>query len=341
MNYNHIKVPALSVIVAGERILALVKRGNMFSVIIFNKELKAKGEIALLNASKGFILGAEEDKLLLSIDDKLVLIEDGEQKTVLKSERSENFFWHVTMAENKVFVQEYGEAPTGIFTSEDLENWRRLIVNIDLDKHSKHFHNITYDFHRKWLIATLGDGCLTRVVFSEDLGNTWRPLYKGPWQFVPVVPLKDKIVFGMDSGIAKGGLGIYYPDENKWEFIFLRWKDKNVKHAQLCDLKFLDNGLWVASLGMPQAVMASKDLRLWCSLFVEGFNKEFNHNMLLSVREGVIACSTGKALLVFNEDGIENAFTLKPLMVEYKAYRDKLVGYGFLIKHNILDKVRR
>jgi hypothetical protein len=62
--------------------------------------------------------------------------------------------------------------------------------------------------------------------------------------------------------------------------------------------------------------------------------------MLLSVREGAIACSMGKTLLVFNESEIENVFTSKPVMVEYKAYWDKLIDYGFLIKHNILDKVR-
>jgi len=87
--------------------------------------------------------------------------------------------------------------------------------------------------------------------------------------------------------------------------------------------------------------MMSKDLRLWYPLFVKSFDKEFNHNMLLSVGEGIVACSTGKNLLISNEDDIENAFNLKPLMVEYKAYWDKLVGYGFLIKRNILDKVRR
>jgi len=338
MNYNCIKVPTLSVKVAGECTLALVKRDNTLSVVIFNKELKVESEIALLNASKGFILDASKGRLLLSIDDKLVLIEDGEQRMVLKSGRPENFFWHATRAENKVFVQEYGETPTGIFTSDDLANWRRLIVNIDLDKHSKHFHNVIYDPYRKWLIATLGDGCLTRVVFSEDLGNSWNPLCRGPWQFVPAVPLKDNIVFGMDSGIAKGGLGIYYPDEGKWEFIFLRWKYKNVKHAQFCDLKLLDKSLWVASLGTPCAIMASKDLRSWYPLFVESFNEGFNHNMLLSVGKGMIACSTGKILLIFNDEDIENALVSKPVMVEYKAYWDKLVGYGFLIKHNILDK---
>jgi hypothetical protein len=152
--------------------------------------------------------------------------------------------------------------------------------------------------------------------------------------------LKDIIVFGMDSGIAKGGVGIYYPDGDKWEFIFLKWKDKSVKHAQFCDLKFLSKGLWMASLGTPQAVMVSSDLRLWYPLFIESFNEEFNHNMLLSVGESIIACSSGKTLLIFNEDDIENAFNSKPLMVEYKALLDKLIGYGFLIKHNILDEVR-
>jgi hypothetical protein len=340
MNYNYVKTPALSIMVAGGCIFALVKRGTLLSVVMLDKERKAESEIASLNASKGLILGAEEDRLLLSIDDKLVLVEGGKQKTVLKSHRSGNFFWHATRAEGEVFVQEYGEAPTGIFASEDLIRWRDLVVNTNLDEHSKHFHYITYDPYRKWLIVTLGDGCLTRVVFSEDLGNSWNPLYRGPWQFVPVVPLKDKIVFGMDSGIAKGGLGIYYPDEDKWRFIFLRWKDGSVKHAQFCDLKLLDKGSWIASLGTPQVIMVSKDLRSWYPLFTEGLDEGFNYNMLLSIGEGAIACSTGKTLLVFNESEIENVFTSKPVMVEYKAYWDKLIGYGFLIKHSILDKVR-
>jgi hypothetical protein len=338
MIYNYTITPILNSVITEGYILALVKRDNMLSIVMFNKELTAKNKIIMLNGSKGFILDAKENKLLLSIDDKLILIEDGKQRTVLKSGRSENFFWHTTRVRNKVFVQEYGVSPTGIFVSEDLENWHKLVMNTDLDKCSKHFHYIIYDPFRKWLIITLGDGCLTRVVFSEDFGSSWRPLYKGSWQFVPIVPLEDKIVFGMDSGIAKGGLGIYYPDKDKWKFIFLRWKDKNVKHAQFCDLKFLSKDLWVASLGTPQAVMASKDLRLWYPLFIESSDKEFNHNMLLSTGEDTVVCSTGKNLLIFNEDEIENAFNLKPLMVEYKAYRDKLVGYGFLIKHNIFRR---
>lgn len=65
-----------------------------------------------------------------------------------------------------------------IFVSEDLENWRKLVT-------------------------------------KKDLGDSWRPLYNGSWQFVPIVSLEDKIVFGMGSGITKGGLGIYYPNEDE------------------------------------------------------------------------------------------------------------------------------
>jgi len=49
----------------------------------------------------------------------------------------------------------------------------------------------------------------------------------------------------------------------------------------------------------------------------------------------MIACSTGKILLILDKDEIERASALKPIMVEYKAYGDKLMGYGFVIKHNI------
>jgi hypothetical protein len=87
--------------------------------------------------------------------------------------------------------------------------------------------------------------------------------------------------------------------------------------------------------------VASKDLKLWYPLFIESFDEEFNHNMLLSIGKGMISCSTRKLCLFFDEGEIENAFNLKPLIVEYKAYWDRLIGYGFLIKHSILDKIRR
>jgi len=69
-----------------------VKGDNTLSIAVFNKELKAENEIDTLNGSKGFILDAKEDKLLLSIDNELILVKDGKQRTALKSKRSKNFF---------------------------------------------------------------------------------------------------------------------------------------------------------------------------------------------------------------------------------------------------------
>lgn len=113
------------------------------------------------------------------------------------------------------------------------------------------------------LLATLGDGCLTRVVYSENLGQSWKSLYKGAWQFVPIVPLKDEIVLGMDSGIARGGVGIYSPSREKWKFIFLKWCNRHVRFAQIADLRQLSNGVWIATLGAPQVILISENLKNW------------------------------------------------------------------------------
>jgi hypothetical protein len=331
---------ALSTVVVGDHVYALLRRGERLHLSVLNTDLEVVKTVWSSRGGIGFILKVERDRALVSLDDKLYLVKGGEAEAVLTANNPGNVFWHLAEAGGRVFVHEYGQPPCAIYSSKDLEEWEKVVVNLDIDKLSKHFHDIAFDPYRKRLIFTLGDGCLTRVAISEDLSSSWRPLYRGPWQFVPIMVLKDKIVFGMDSGIAKGGLGIYYPDEDKWRFIFLTWKDKNVRHAQFCDLKLLDKDLWVASLGTPYAILASKDLRFWYPLFIEGFDEGFNYNMLLSIGEGMIACSTGKLLLILKDEDIEGALTLNPIMVEYKAYWDKLIGYGFLIKHSILDKVR-
>jgi hypothetical protein len=328
---------AQSTAIVGDYIYVLLKEGGKTTLTVLNRDLGVVETVWGSRGDVGFILKAWGDETLVSLDDKLYLVKGGEADVVLVASKPGNVFWHLAEAEGRVFVHEYGLPPTPIYASKDLERWEKIVTNLDIDKRSKHFHYIAFDPYRKWLITALGDGCLTRVAVSEDLGSSWRPIYKGAWQFIPITVLKDRIICGMDSGIAKGGLGIYYVDEGKWEFVFLRWKDKKVKHAQFNDLKFLDKGLWVAALGAPQAVIVSQDLRLWYPLFIEGFDEAFNHNMLLSGGEDIIACSTGKALLVFNKDDIENAFISKPVMVEYKAYWDKFISCGFSIKHNILD----
>jgi hypothetical protein len=42
-----------------------------------------------------------------------------------------------------------------------------------------------------------------------------KPIYRGAWQFLPVAVLKDRILFGFDSGIARGDLGVYDSENEK------------------------------------------------------------------------------------------------------------------------------
>jgi hypothetical protein len=122
-------------------------------------------------------------------------------------------FWHAVKACGKFFVQEYGESLTGIYVSDDLGNFKLLISNTEIDPFSRHFHYIAFDEERRVLIAVLGDGNVVRVAISSDCGSSWRPLYRGPWQFVPVLVEEGRWVFGFDSGIARGGVAIYDVDE--------------------------------------------------------------------------------------------------------------------------------
>lgn len=330
-------VNSLSCFVDGRRILSLTRTNKSLELLSLHEGSETYWKMTSFKGFNGFILGSYGGKLMLSIDDKLVLIEGATHKVVLKSSKPENFFWHATKAKNSIFVHEYGESPTGIFKSENLENWRKVVENIDLDKRSKHFHYVKYDPYRDWLIATLGDGCLRRVIYSENLGKSWKPLYKGPWQFVPIEVSEDEIVFGMESGIAKGGIGIYYPDDERWTFRFLKWHSGNVRFAQMCDLKRLSNGLWIAALGTPQAIIASKDLETWYPIHVDGFDARFNYHMAISEGEEIVACTTGKSLLLFRKDEPKELDAkTRPVMLSYRAYLDRLKGLGFSFKHRIL-----
>jgi len=156
------------------------------------------------------------------------------------------------------FVQEYGESLTGIYISEDLRSFR----------------SIAFDGYRGLLIATLGDGNIVRVAVSSDHGLTWRPIYKDPWQFVPVLVDGGRWVFGFDSGIARGGVGIYDVEDEGWRFIFLRLGGH--PHAQFASLVRLGS-YYVGGLGLPTAIVISEDLRYWYPLYVDVSIPGYNH----------------------------------------------------------------
>jgi hypothetical protein len=62
----------------------------------------------------------------------------------------------------------YGEGLIGIYVSEDLEDFKLLASNRDIDSLSRHFHYIAFDEERDVLITTLDDGNIVRVIIFSD-----------------------------------------------------------------------------------------------------------------------------------------------------------------------------
>lgn len=327
------EIPALDVNVVGKRVIALVRKKGKLLLVSFDENLGDERVLEEFKGTDGFILEASEDSWLVAIDNELIFTEGRRKEVVLKTNSPQNFFWHSARGKDKIYVQEYGIPPTYIYVSNNYRDWKPLKNNLQIDKTSKHFHNVSYDQYRDWLIVTLGDGNWVRVCVFDEKHN-WRPLYKGPWQFLPVVPQESRIVFGMDSGIVKGGIGIYYLDEDDWDFTFLRWNNADIGFIQMSDLAYLDNGFWVAMLGSPQAIMASENLEKWYTVHIKGYEK-FNHHMRVSKGKRDVACSTGKNLYLLRKSELKNFTKKRPAIKYHDSYLNRLRGLGFCLKKKL------
>jgi len=293
-------------------------------------QLRGNGldEVLMLQGNPCLITWGSPEGLLVSSSNLLYLVSGGETKSVLRAKAS-NWFWHAIEACDGVFVQEYGEGSTGIYVSEDLENFKLLVSNRDIDPLSKHFHYIAFDEERKVLIATLGDGNIIRVAISTDCGSSWRPLYKGPWQFVPVLVERAKWIFGFDSGVARGGVAVYNVDEGEWAFMFLKASD--YRYAQFASITRFSN-YYIGCLGYPTAILASKDLLHWYPLHIDPTSTKYNPFVNAVTWKGKVVATTGKELLMFDSRDVEEAFRRKPLLAPYKAYLDRVKGALYVLK---------
>src|SRR5437016_12170974 len=155
---TRIPIDAVSLAWQGESLLVLEKKQDNLDLLIFSEDGDPKRKVSTFNGERGFILSAEESRVLLSIDSNLVLLQGGSQKIVAKASSPSNFFWHAATIKSDLYVQEYGKSPTGIWLVKD--EAKRLVTNLDLDIHSKHFHYIAKDSRRDRLVVTLGDGNL-------------------------------------------------------------------------------------------------------------------------------------------------------------------------------------
>ncbi len=281
-------------------------------------------DIISIRGSPCVLLWGRGDEFLVSAGNFLYLVFGNESRPVLRVGAG-NWLWHAAELGGFVFVQEYGEPPTGIYATEDFRRFERVVTNIDVDPKSRHFHYVASDAERNLLVATLGDGNLVRAVVSRDFGRTWRPIYRGPWQFVPVLVERERWVFGFDSGIARGGVGIYHPEEGRWEFIFLKSPHRYAQFASL--VRFGD--LYVGGLGMPVGVVVSRDLKVWRALHIAEFSKAYKHFVDVAIWGDKVVASTGQRLLIFEAEELSGG---KLFMKPYLAVLDRVHGWLFLLK---------
>jgi hypothetical protein len=271
--------------------------------------------------------------MLIGLDNKLVLTDlHGSLKEVLCTHNPDNFFWHITTAKDAIYVQEYGEPPTHIYRSIDGENWEAKVSSSDIDKHARHFHSIAYDRYRDMLVATLGDGNRVRIAISHN-GEEWKPVYTGAWQTLPIAVLQDRIVFGMDSGIGRGGVLTWFLHDNKFETLHLRWNKKDIQFMQMADLKRLDNGIWLAALGSPQAIITSTNLEEWKLIHFEGCSASFSAAPAISEATDFVAFVTGKSLLYMKKADLVNySSDIESVAFKHRATFEKLMGLGHSLK---------
>lgn len=290
-------------------------------------------------AGRNLLFYEAEGKIFLGLNNKLMISQNLKTwKTVLKAENGHNIFWHMTRTKDgEFFAHEYGAFNTSIYSTYDCERWQPVVKATEIDKNARHFHSIAYDRYRDMLIVTLGDGNIVKVATSKDGGQTWRPVYTGAYQCLPIVVLKDRIVFGMDSGISRG-LVVWWPKENMWRTIhFKNHNDKPTRDMlQSSDLKLLDNGVWLMSSG-GGSLMASRDLKNWCFLRI-GQKGDFEAHMISNQKYSLIAIALEYAAMIISKEELaqivsNSAPDVKPCY----GLKERIKGICYVAKRKIFS----
>jgi len=332
-----LNIRVLAVSVDRGDVLTLIRKGSSVQLARVRLPRLDVEYLYRFNGARGMLITRLSDIYLASVDSTLYASRDLIEWRPVLTVAPGNSIWHACGTPEGIVVQEYGESPTGLYASANGYRWSRLLTNVDVDPLSRHFHYVVYDPHRDVVYATLGDANPVRAITIR--GDSWRPIYRGPWQFVPVLLLRDYVVFGFDSSIARGGIGVYSPEEGGWCFVFLKWRGRGVRYAQMSELK-LFRGIWIGALGAPQAFVVSDRLGEWRLLHLEGLRQDFNHSMGLAVGESFVAASTGEKLIIFDEDDIRKALRGEPILVRYRGYIDRIRGILFKLKRSLVKHVQ-
>lgn len=334
-------IKAQSVTLDGSDILSIIKEGpELLRLIRLRWPSFKLEELHTFSGKKNLLLAKIKDVFLISIDEKLWVSHDLNEWTLTLKLRSPNIIWHACEVPDGIVISEYGQTSTSLFVSDNGgKTWKRILSNINVDPLSDHFHHVCYDEYRNTLYVTLGDGNFIRAI--EVYGPSWKPIYKGPWQFAPIIVDEDRVLFGFDSGITKGGIGVYYPLKRKWTFLFLRPLDKEIKRLQMNELIKIGHNLWISTLGSPQAIIATANLKEWSLVYLEDKVETFNHNISLRTErdQEILACSTGKKLVIFKKSEVISAINSKIIANIHLAYLDRLHGLFSTLKTSLKFKL--
>jgi hypothetical protein len=190
-----------SVKVVSNRFYVIVSdEGEKCRIIELGDDVK---NVAFLSGVPCSLLLSFRDNLLVSTGNILYTVSNDGAKPILRA-RHDNWFWHAVEARGKV-IQEYGESPTSIYVSEDLENFRLLASNKDMDPLSKHFHYIAFDATRNILIAAFGMETLlgllyplivdiARGLYTKVRGNSFLYLLRRIGGYFVLIPVLRGVV---------------------------------------------------------------------------------------------------------------------------------------------------
>jgi len=299
-------------------------------------------ELSDFSSGKNLLLHVSNDSTFLGLDNKLLLSHDLRKWRTVLTAKSSNTFWHMAEAvDGTLFVHDYGfGGGSGIYRSADGgETWKQVVECHKLDKDAIHFHSFAYDKFRGLLIATLGDGNALKIAVSKDYGDTWKPLYNGAWQCLPIVVLKERIIFGMDSAISSGFL-VWYPSDDRWETLHLKYvkKPEASDLLQIADLRALTNGSWIMSTG-GGSLLCSKNLQEWQIMHLGARNPDlriapphlFGH-MLSNEINGMVVAAMGDLVMIIDSKDIGNSSID---VVQHYAFYNRLKGLVYAAKRRI------
>ncbi|MCC6065524.1 MAG: hypothetical protein LM576_06025 [Thermofilum sp.] len=109
-------------------------------------------------------------------------------------------------------------------------------------------------------------------------------------------------------------------------FIFPKPAYRLAQFASLVGL----GGHYVGGLNFPTAIVASKDLRYWYTLYLNGSG--YSHFVEVAAQGGKLFAAMGSELLVFTLKDVEAAFAGEPFLRPYGAHLDRVRGTLFLLK---------